>query len=723
MVRARVRSARPARRTVLLLLAALAVVASGCGGTPGKGQEAGSLPPGVPVCMGGANSGQPCPNGNLNGAECGVDGLCVAAGTCIGGPNDGLPCPLGTECGTGVCPDVRLKPDEVQAIMEAAARALDPSQYEVAVVVTDRRGVILGAGTNFPIDYRAECAATDCPGEGFQPGSDPFTVDTAVQLARTAAFFSADQTPLTSRSVRFISGEHFPPGVANTGAAALFGIENTNRGCSFDAIAEPLAASIPRADNLCSVLAGAEGVDPIPCRSSDAEGDQCGCTRGILTLPGAVPIYRIQGGSRMAGGIGVFIRGVVPQPDRVAAYPTESSGILRYEDDQPEFTIAEFAARAYAGGPVGLPNVEGPAVPRICDNDNINKPACCDQNPPCDFNVLATRTPPFDPVIFIDGIEVPEVANNPPVSGGAGTFGRCSGSLAPCRTTAPSCGEGETCAAILEYIVPPNDLAQPVPQGWLISPTDSAPGVQPPVGAGEVLDIINGGIVQAGRIRAGIRLPLATRTEMMLAVADTSNSLLGLFRMQDATVFSIDVSVAKSRNVTYFSSPDIDPLDTMDCPGPADPPNTLGDCRGSAYRAGTAVTNRTLSFGAQPFFPSGIEGNYAGFPYPFAPGPFRQTFIYDSNNLCTNGLQPRDGRQNGIVFFPGATPIYRNDQLIGGFGVSGDGVEQDDIVTVAGARAGTNAQGFLPDAEIRADRVFVRNVRLPFVKFNRRPEQ
>ena len=53
------------------------------------------------------------------------------------------------------------------------------------------------------------------------PGSEPFTVDTAVQLARTAAFFSADQTPLTSRSVRFISGEHFPPGVARTGAAAL----------------------------------------------------------------------------------------------------------------------------------------------------------------------------------------------------------------------------------------------------------------------------------------------------------------------------------------------------------------------------------------------------------------------------------------------------------------------------------------------------------------------
>ena len=350
-----------------LLTVVLACAAAGCGGSPGEGLAPGlSQPPGVAVCLGGPQSGQPCPTGNLNGQDCGVGRLCVAAGQCIGGPNDGAPCPLGTECTDGVCPDVRLKADEVQAIMEAAARALDPSQYEVAVAVTDRRGVILGVGTNFAIDYRAACDASDCPGLGFSPGSDPFTVDTAVQLARTAAFFSADQTPLTSRSIRFISGEHFPPGVANTGAAALFGIENTNRGCAFDAVAQPLADSIPRARNLCSVLAGAAAQPPLICESSDDPADQCGCSRGILTLPGGVPIYRIQGGlGRMAGGVGVFIRGVVPQPDPIAAYPPDS-GILRYDDNQTAFAIAEFAARAYAGGRVGLPNVEGPRLERIC---------------------------------------------------------------------------------------------------------------------------------------------------------------------------------------------------------------------------------------------------------------------------------------------------------------------------------------------------------------------
>jgi uncharacterized protein GlcG (DUF336 family) len=657
-------------------------------------------------------NGLPCPNGNLYGLECGLDVPCVAAGVCAGTTT---PCPLGTECGSGVCLDVRLQPDEVQAIIESAARALDPSQYEVVAAVTDRRGVVLGIGANFAVDYAAACAATSCPGAGFAPGTDPFSVDTALQLARTASFFSADQTPLTSRSVRFISGEHFPPGVRNTGAAALFGIENTNRGCAFDAVAQPLADTIPRARNLCSVLAGGPG---IACESGADPGDQCGCARGILTLPGAVPIYR---SGRMAGGIGVFVRGITPSPDPIAAYPP-GSGILRYDDNELAYALAEFAARSYAGDRTGLPDIAPRGLKPICANPGVTTPDCCGQDPACDFNILATRTPKFDPVIFIDGIEVPEVANNPPVADGAGQFGRCADTLATCRLDGAACPGGAPCAAVVTWVVPPNDDAQPVPQGWLVQPRPSGPGAAP-LSADEVRAIIQAGNSEAERIRAGIRLPLPARTRMMLAVADTENTLLGVFRMQDATVFSIDVATAKSRNVTYFSSPGIDPLDTMDCPGPSDPPNTRGDCRGDAFSPGTAITNRTLSFGAQPFFPSGIEGQLAGFPSPFAPGPFRQTFIYDSNNVCSNGLEPADGRQNGIVFFPGSTPLYRDGALIGGFGVSGDGVEQDDIVSVSGARADSGAQGFLPDSRIRADRVFVRGVRLPFVKFNRRPEQ
>src|SRR5205814_4821964 len=56
--------------------------------------------------------------------------------------------------------------------------------------------------------------------------------DVAVALARTGAFFSNNQAPLTSRTVRFISGIHLPPGGMNQPPADLYGIENTNRGCT-----------------------------------------------------------------------------------------------------------------------------------------------------------------------------------------------------------------------------------------------------------------------------------------------------------------------------------------------------------------------------------------------------------------------------------------------------------------------------------------------------------
>jgi len=149
--------------------------------------------------------------------------------------------------------------------------------------------------------------------------------------------------------------------------------------------------------------------------------------------------------------------------------------------------------------------------------------------------------------------------------------------------------------------------------------------------------------------------------------------------MPDATVFSIDVAVAKARNVVALST------------NPADLPGVP---------PGTAVTNRTIGFGAQPLFPPGIDAG--------GPGPFYPLFQSDLANACQQG--------NGIVFFAGATPLYANGKLVGGLGVSGDGVEQDDYVTVLAAGE------FLPDRKIWADQVKIKGVRLPMFKFPRQPE-
>ncbi len=102
----------------------------------------------------------------------------------------------------------------------------------------------------------------------------------------------------------------------------------------------------------------------------------------------------------------------------------------------------------------------------------------------------------------------------------------------------------------------------------------------------------------------------------MIAVSDLDGTIIGMYRMHDATVFSIDVAASKARNVIYFSGPN----------------RTAADLPGVPM--GTAVTNRTLGFGAQPLFPPGINGS--------SPGPFFGLYTQDAANPCTQGADRRD---------------------------------------------------------------------------------
>ena len=65
--------------------------------------------------------------------------------------------------------------------------------------------------------------------------------------------------------------------------------------------------------------------------------------------------------------------------------------------------------------------------------------------------------------------------------------------------------------------------------------------------------------------------------------------------------------------------------------------------------------------------------------------------------------------------FPGSVPLYKNGILVGGLGISGDGVEQDDFI------AGQASVNFAAPTAIRADQFSIRGVRLPYLKFPRDP--
>src|SRR5262249_17840724 len=75
--------------------------------------------------------------------------------------------------------------------------------------------------------------------------------------------------------------------------------------------------------------------------------------------------------------------------------------------------------------------------------------------------------------------------------------------------------------------------------------------------------------------------------------------------------------------------------------------------------------------------------------------------------------------QNGVVFFPGSSPVYApiggGTQIVRGFGVRGVCVNQDDFIPFGGIA------GFAAPTSLAADQYFVRGVRLPYFKFPPNP--
>ena len=173
-----------------------------------------------------------------------------------------------------------LSAAEVTSIVTSAAAAVSTDTLIVAVV--DRQGKVLG------VFHKAGAppGALSLGNFSSMENAD----DVAVQLARTGAFFSNNQAPLTSRTVRFISGIHLPPGVQNQPPADLYGIENTNRGCT-------LSAELQTHGYLPSApVSGAKPLGIITGKKDTNDSDS------TVVNPGGIPIYR---GNVLVGGIGV----------------------------------------------------------------------------------------------------------------------------------------------------------------------------------------------------------------------------------------------------------------------------------------------------------------------------------------------------------------------------------------------------------------------------------
>lgn len=285
--------------------------------------------------------------------------------------------------------------------------------------------------------------------------------------------------------------------------------------------------------------------------------------------------------------------------------------------------------------------------------------------------------------------------------------------------------------------------------------TDGA-DVAAPLTAAESRAILEEAFIIMSRARAQIRQPLDSRAQVSISVVDTHGEILGIVRSPDAPIFGTDVSLQKARTASFFSN-SVAASDLLGNPDTdvaafvqrvrtfLNDPNALTGTVAFADRSGGNLS--------RPYFPDGELGRPAG-PLsrpiedfnPLATG-LQAALIFpnlgqhlafvtgasatDTPMRCTNTPDAVAGQnrlENGIQIFPGSVPIYRGDQLIGGLGVSGDGIDQDDMISFlglhnAGLRVGSI--GNAPKA-IRADNVVVdlgdaqvrlRYVSCPFAPF------
>ncbi len=479
----------------------------------------------------------------------------------------------------------------------------------------------------------------------------------APSIARAAAYLSHSQAPLTSRTGQFISTFHFP---------AVFDLGSFDPALGNDCA--PLRPTIgvgntPQgplwqidASNRGAPIASAATNPPTlfdPGQEIPQLVNPAGDvpSPGLTALPGGVPLYKRTSSAQADPGLHFVERRLV---GAIGAYVTDASG-------NPVPEAAEFAA------------VSGAVVADPATNEPYFPP----------FAV------PKEGGVYLVGVLLPALEQVSRPSGfGPGTYD-------PSLTIFNSGFDG-----------------QADPFDWLISPVDSANPLVP-FTAAEVETIILSCVDASLKTHAAIRLPSRSACRMIITVTDIDDVILGCYRMEDATLFSLEISITKARNSVYFSNPG-----SLDASGPRAGKHPLD----GIVPAGTAITCRTLGFLSQPFFPPGIQGSGVKGPLFNLALENRMPSRFNQMGFAPPGAYP--DTQSGIIFFPGSAPLYRDGKLIGGLGVSGDGVEQDDFVTDQGIKKAQKALGFElePPASIRCDQFSFRGVRLPYFKFPQHPQ-
>jgi len=276
--------------------------------------------------------------------------------------------------------------------------------------------------------------------------------------------------------------------------------------------------------------------------------------------------------------------------------------------------------------------------------------------------------------------------------------------------------------------------------------------------AAEVTSIVRHALTIASSARAQIRQPLGSSAQVTVSVVSGTGEVLALARTIDAPVFGTDVSLQKARSAAFLSSTQaasflqLTDAERATSAVPLLAPNEsllstyLLQAQGllgpGAFADGVAMSARAIGNLARATFPDGIGGTPHG---PLSrnaaettPGStglqldlvlldiashilfVRGNAASDVATQCTRTPAPLGTRvlANGLQVFPGGVPIFRGEALVGAIGVSGDGIDQDDMIAFLGLhRAATELGTGLNNAPAhrRADQLTPRGVRLRYV--------
>jgi uncharacterized protein GlcG (DUF336 family) len=579
-----------------------------------------------------------------------------------------------------------LSQAEVQQVIAQGVAEAQARSRPATFAVVDRVGNVLAVfamnGSNprlqvprGPNGSTHDLQGVDVPGAGAG----------AIAKAITGAYLSSGGNAFSTRTASMIVQEHFPPSAAALGleSGPLFGVQFSQLPCS------DLAARFNGNVGTAAFIG--------PKRSP----------LGLAADPGGFPLYK---NGVLVGGIGVMADGVY-------GFDHEVQDI----DHDDEETIALAAATGFAAP-------EEIRAERISVDGTLLR---FSDATPGDLRSTPSAAPAFAAI-----------------NGSAGTLTTVRGYYDSTMGVIAGRAYGTEASGVrpatpgefsnLDAFVLSNGAGAdryPIRAG-----TDGA------LTAAEVAALLEEAFKVMSAARAQIRRPLDSRAQVSISVVDTNGAVLGLVRSPDAPVFGIDVSLQKARTAAFFSSASAGAV-LQAAPDPdvsmyVQAVRTfLGDP--SALTGQFAFTDRANGNLSRPYFPDGELGRPSGpFSRPIAEfNPFStglQSALVEADIKAHVGFVlggPDTPQQcthtprlaNGIQIFPGSVPIYRGSVLIGGIGVSGDGIDQDDMISFlglhnAGLRLGTLGNA---DPARRADQIVVpvgngvrlRYVNCPFAPF------